>query len=53
MANTFFVTAEWLAVHLDDADIQIIDARMAPAGQEHLRNMEAEYHTSHLPGARF
>ncbi|MDX6839107.1 3-mercaptopyruvate sulfurtransferase [Hafnia paralvei] len=53
MANTFFVTAEWLAVHLDDADIQIIDARMAPAGQEHLRNMEAEYHISHLPGARF
>lgn len=53
MTNTFFVTAEWLAAHLDDADIQLIDARMAPAGQEHLRNMEAEYLTSHLPSAQF
>lgn len=53
MTNTFFVTAEWLAAHIDDADVQLIDARMAPAGQEHLRNMEAEYLASHLPSARF
>lgn len=53
MTNTFFVTAEWLAAHIDDADVQLIDARMAPAGQEHLRNMEAEYLASHLPGAHF
>ncbi len=34
MSTSFFVAADWLAEHIDDPEIQIIDARMAPAGQE-------------------
>jgi thiosulfate/3-mercaptopyruvate sulfurtransferase len=53
MTSALFVTAQWLAEHQNDADLQIIDARMAPAGQEHLRNMHAEYAAGHLPNAPF
>ena len=41
MSTSFFVAADWLAEHIDDPEIQIIDARMAPAGQEALRDMSA------------
>ncbi|WP_105746496.1 3-mercaptopyruvate sulfurtransferase, partial [Cronobacter dublinensis] len=51
--TSFFVGSHWLAEHIDDPEIQILDARMAPAGQEHLRNMAQEYRAGHLPGARF
>ncbi|STV87272.1 thiosulfate sulfurtransferase [Klebsiella michiganensis] len=30
MSTSFFVAADWLAEHIDDPEIQIIDARMAP-----------------------
>ena len=53
MTISFFVAADWLIEHSDDPEIQIIDARMAPAGQEHLRDMNAEYRAGHLPGAVF
>jgi thiosulfate/3-mercaptopyruvate sulfurtransferase len=53
MTTSFFVAADWLIEHSDDPEIQIIDARMAPAGQEHLRDMIAEYRAGHLPGAVF
>lgn len=53
MSTSFFVAGDWLAEHINDANIQIIDARMAPAGQEHLRDMQAEYRAGHLPGAVF
>ena len=53
MTNTFFVTADWLSAHLSDDDIQLIDARMPPAGQENLRDIHAEFIASHLPGALF
>ena len=52
MTTSFFVAADWLAEHLNDPAIQIIDARMAPPGQEH-RDMVSEYRAGHLPGARF
>lgn len=42
MSTSFFVAADWLAEHIDDPEIQIIDARMAPAGQEALRDMAAD-----------
>ncbi len=29
MSTTWFVGADWLAEHIDDPEIQIIDARMA------------------------
>ncbi len=53
MSTTFFVAGDWLVEHINDENIQIIDARMAPAGQEHLRDMQAEYRAGHLPGAVF
>ncbi|EPR9130018.1 3-mercaptopyruvate sulfurtransferase [Cronobacter malonaticus] len=53
MSTSFFVASHWLAEHIDAPEIQILDARMAPAGQEHLRNMAQEYRAGHLPGARF
>lgn len=53
MTTSYFVAADWLIEHSDDPEIQIIDARMAPAGQEHLRDMNAEYRAGHLPGAVF
>lgn len=53
MTSALFVTAQWLAEHQNDADVQIIDARMPPAGQEHLRDIRAEYAAGHLPNAPF
>lgn len=29
MTTAFFVAADWLAEHIDDPEIQILDARMA------------------------
>lgn len=52
MSTSFFVAADWLIEHSDDPEIQLIDARMAPVGQEH-RDMKAEYRAGHLPGAVF
>ena len=52
MSTSFFVAADWLAEHIDDPEIQIIDARMAPPGQEE-RDLNAEYQAGHNPGAVF
>lgn len=51
MSTSYFVSADWLIEHGDNPEVQIIDARMAPAGQEHLRGMTAEYRAGHIPGA--
>ena len=52
MSTSYFVAADWLAEHIDDPEIQIIDARMAPPGQEE-RDLNAEYQAGHIPGAVF
>ncbi|MDM2736817.1 3-mercaptopyruvate sulfurtransferase [Citrobacter sp. Ct235] len=52
MTTAFFVAADWLAEHIDDPQIQIIDARMAPPGQED-RDVAQEYRAGHIPGAVF
>ena len=52
MSTSFFVAADWLAEHIDDPEIQIIDARMTPPGQEQ-RDLNAEYQAGHVPGAVF
>ena len=52
MSTSFFVAADWLAEHIDDPEIQIIDARMAPPGQDE-RDLNAEYQAGHIPGAVF
>ena len=45
------VSTEWLAAHLRDPDLRILDASwyMPAAG----RNARAEYDAEHIPGARF
>lgn len=53
MSSSFFVTVGWLAEHLSDPDLQILDARMLPPGQESVRNIQAEYLAKHLPDAPF
>ncbi|MFH8132871.1 3-mercaptopyruvate sulfurtransferase [Pantoea osteomyelitidis] len=53
MPSPFFVTADWLAEHQYDEDIQILDARMLPSGQEASRDINAEYLAGHLPDAPF
>ncbi|WP_433977399.1 3-mercaptopyruvate sulfurtransferase [Erwinia sp. E_sp_B01_9] len=53
MTSSFFVTADWLAEHLSDPDLQVVDARMLPPGQENQRDIQAEYQAKHLPGAPF
>ncbi|WP_213133613.1 3-mercaptopyruvate sulfurtransferase [Citrobacter sp. FP75] len=52
MTTAFFVAADWLVEHIDDPEIQIIDARMAPPGQEG-RDVGEEYRAGHIPGAVF
>lgn len=51
-SSELFVSAAWLAGHLDDSDITLIDARMLPPG-ETTRDIHAEYRSGHLPGAVF
>ncbi|UEM40566.1 3-mercaptopyruvate sulfurtransferase [Pectobacterium aquaticum] len=47
-----FVSADWLASHLNDSSITLIDARMLPPGNA-TRDIHAEYRAGHLPGAVF
>jgi thiosulfate/3-mercaptopyruvate sulfurtransferase len=45
------VSTDWLAAHLNDPDLRILDAswHMPDSG----RNAQAEYQATHIPGARF
>ncbi|MDQ1847103.1 3-mercaptopyruvate sulfurtransferase [Gemmobacter fulvus] len=45
------VSTDWLAAHLKDPDLRVLDAswHMPDAG----RNAQAEYAQAHIPGARF
>ena len=45
------VSTDWLAAHLDDPDLRILDASyyLAAAG----RDARADYAAAHIPGARF
>ncbi|WP_058913243.1 3-mercaptopyruvate sulfurtransferase [Entomohabitans teleogrylli] len=52
MSTSFFVAGDWLAEHINDPEIQILDARMAPPGQDD-RDVAAEYRSGHIPGAVF
>lgn len=52
MSTSFFVAADWLAEHINDPEVQLLDARMAPPGQEH-RDVAGEYRAGHIPGALF
>ncbi|EEP90698.1 3-mercaptopyruvate sulfurtransferase [Yersinia kristensenii ATCC 33638] len=51
MNSPFLVTPQWLADHIDDIDITILDARMSPPGLSPKRNIQAEFEQAHIPGA--
>lgn len=52
MSTSFFVAGDWLAEHINDPRIQILDARMAPpSGPDALRDIPTEYLAGHIPGA--
>ena len=51
MTSTPFVSTQWLADHLDDANVTIIDASWYLPTQN--RNGRAEYGAGHIPGAVF
>lgn len=52
MSTSWFVAADWLAEHINDPHIHVIDARMAPPGQED-RDVAQEFRAGHIPGAVF
>ncbi|MBO9478605.1 3-mercaptopyruvate sulfurtransferase [Shimia sp. R11_0] len=45
------VSTDWLAAHLKDPDLRILDASMSPAGTENTAGLE--YQERHIPGARY
>ena len=45
------VSTEWLAAHLSDADLRILDGSWWMPGTNH--DTEAEWRAAHIPGARF
>lgn len=45
------VSTDWLAAHLDDPDLRILDASFYLPGSP--RDAKAEYEAGHIPGARF
>ncbi|ELM3722066.1 3-mercaptopyruvate sulfurtransferase [Edwardsiella piscicida] len=49
MSSSLFVTPQWLAAHLADQDIQLLDARLAPPGSRADPAVRAE--SVRLPGA--
>ncbi|WP_292991490.1 3-mercaptopyruvate sulfurtransferase [Pantoea sp.] len=53
MTTPLFVSADWLQEHYNDERLQVLDARMLPAGMEAVRDIQAEYLAGHLPDAPF
>lgn len=51
MNSSFLVTPQWLAEHIDDTNIVILDARMSPPGLIPKRSIQAEFDQGHIPGA--
>ena len=49
MSAPLFVSTDWLATHLHDADIAVIDASWYLPTMN--RDGKAEYHAGHIPGA--
>ncbi|MBL3571377.1 3-mercaptopyruvate sulfurtransferase [Rhodovulum sp. BSW8] len=48
------VSTDWLAAHLNDPDLRILDASCRPVfATDTPRDPRAEYQAAHIPGARF
>ncbi len=48
---TTLVSTDWLAAHLKDPDLRVVDASWYLPGEN--RDVKAEYDAAHIPGARF
>ena len=48
---TTLVSTDWLAQHLSDPDLRVLDGSYYLADSD--RDAQAEYHAAHIPGARF
>ncbi|NHX28101.1 sulfurtransferase, partial [Escherichia coli] len=48
---TTLVSTDWLAAHLNDPDLRVIDASWYMPAMN--RDPRAEYSAAHIPGARF
>jgi len=51
MTSSLFVSPAWLQAHIHDPSVQILDARMLPAGYQGPRDVHEEYLAGHLPEA--
>ena len=51
MNSPFLVTPQWLAQHINDENLVVIDVRMSPVGLTPKKDMLAEFERGHIPGA--
>lgn len=51
MNSPFLVTPQWLAQHINDENLVLIDVRMSPVGLTPKKDMTAEFERGHIPGA--
>ncbi|WP_261113296.1 3-mercaptopyruvate sulfurtransferase [Serratia entomophila] len=51
MNSPFLVTPQWLAQHINDEDLAVVDVRMSPVGLTPKKDMLAEFERGHIPGA--
>jgi thiosulfate/3-mercaptopyruvate sulfurtransferase len=51
--SPFLVSTDWLAGHLDDPNVIVVDARLTPVGAKPKPDPKAQFHAGHIPGAVF
>ncbi|HEN7339444.1 3-mercaptopyruvate sulfurtransferase [Serratia marcescens] len=51
MNSPFLVPPQWLAQHINDENLVVIDVRMSPVGLTPKKDMLAEFERGHIPGA--
>ena len=51
MNSPFLVTPQWLAQHINDENLVVVDVRMSPVGLVPKKDMLAEFERGHIPGA--
>ncbi|WP_232043261.1 3-mercaptopyruvate sulfurtransferase [Serratia marcescens] len=51
MNSPFLVTPQWLAQHINDENLVVIDVRMSPVGLTPKKDILAEFERGHIPGA--